>query len=546
VCQPCGVNDGLKDDLGDDLGDDWDPGVFWSRLAVTRERVDQRFRGLFAEVSGPEVGPHSLGARLWLLGAGEVGEDLLTPLGFRQSEGTAKRLADLRRDAVRSMSREGRARLDRLMPTLLDLLAGDADADRTLERVLRLIRAVLRRSAYLALLNERTPALRRLLKLCAQSGLVAERLAQTPALLDELLASVGTEALATGPELGARLSGHLATLGEGDLEARMEAVRLFQQRQVLRIAVADLEGRLPLPEVSNHLTELAERCLAQAATESLAALRPRHGQPPGGLGVVGYGKLGGLELGYASDLDLVLLFDAQPDAVSTGDQPIPAALFYARAGQRFLNFLSARTASGVLYEVDTRLRPDGSAGQLVASLDGYAEYLRQKAWVWELQALVRSRLVYGSADLSARFEVLRKEILCQPRDPELLRQAVREMREKMRTHLDRSESGGFDLKRGLGGITDIEFWVQYQLLALAHTHPGLVHYSDNKRQLEALAGSGAVPEETCRCLWHCYEALRTEGHHRALQGEPAQVPDVLLREERDYVRQVWAETFLDL
>lgn len=281
-------------------------------------------------------------------------------------------------------------------------------------------------------------------------------------------------------------------------------------------------------------------------------LSARHGRPRGILGentgfaVVGYGKLGGIELGYGSDLDLVFLHgNSDPQGVTDSARPIANDLFYARLAQRFIHMLGTRTPSGILYEVDTRLRPDGASGLLVSSLDAFAHYQGESAWTWEHQALLRARPVAGDPAVRARFNEIRRSVLSRERDPERLRSDVREMREKMRASLDRSGPDQFDLKQGHGGIADIEFMVQYAVLSQADRHPDLLDWTDNIRLLEGLARHDLMPGQRAEELADIYRALRTDYHRYSLQNQPGLVPAERLREERRRVRELWRELMLD-
>jgi glutamate-ammonia-ligase adenylyltransferase len=256
--------------------------------------------------------------------------------------------------------------------------------------------------------------------------------------------------------------------------------------------------------------------------------------------VIGYGKVGGLELGYGSDLDLVFLHaDTEPTGQTDGARPIADDLFYVRLGQRMIHLFTARTGAGVLYEVDMRLRPSGNAGLLVSSLRAFEGYQRSDAWTWEHQALLRARPIAGDPAVAARFEAIRRAVLSRPRDPVALRDEVREMREKMRASLDRSGAGRFDVKQGTGGVADIEFMVQYGVLRWAHRHPDLLDWTDNVRQLDTLARHRLLEGDAAERLADAYRAFRAVIHRNALQEQPALAPDDHLAAERALVRDLW-------
>jgi glutamate-ammonia-ligase adenylyltransferase len=298
--------------------------------------------------------------------------------------------------------------------------------------------------------------------------------------------------------------------------------------------------------VSDYLTEIAEVTVDRVLRLVFDHFVRRHGRPGGIVGegtgflVLGYGKLGGIELGYGSDLDLVFLHGTDdPSSVTTGERAISDLQFFMRLGQRIIHMMTTHTPSGQLYEVDMRLRPDGNKGQLVRSLGSFAEYQAKDAWTWEHQALVRARPVAGDPLLAERFAVVRRDILCQERDPQTLRKDVREMREKMRANLDKTRDGRFDLKQGAGGIADIEFMVQYSVLRWAAPHPALADWSDNIRLLETLARLDLLPGNAADEQTAAYKALRGAYHRSALQEEPTTVPDGALVDHRAKVQALW-------
>jgi glutamate-ammonia-ligase adenylyltransferase len=276
----------------------------------------------------------------------------------------------------------------------------------------------------------------------------------------------------------------------------------------------------------------------------------RHGRPRGlaegetGFVVVGYGKLGGIELGYGSDLDMVFLHGIDDQFSDTeGEKPVAVDVFYARLAQRMIHLFTTRTPSGILYEVDLRLRPNGNSGMLVSSMKTFESYQAQRAWTWEHQALVRARVVAGDARVDARFEAIRRDILSRRREPQKLRAEVAEMREKMRANLDKSKPGVFDLKQGRGGIVDIEFMVQYAVLRWACEHPDLLNWTDNIRLLETLSRHALLSGDAADRLMDAYRALRAAYHRSALQDQPALIDAARLRTEQRLVSRIWDQTF---
>ena len=521
--------------------DDW--GGFQRVLDRHRARVEQIFTELFAQPTPPPTPWEAL----WLeRSEAEAARRLLAEGGFADPETALRRLADFRaHGAVRALSEAGRARLDRLMPRLLEAATRGPDPDATLARLLELLQALVRRSAYLDLLLENPQVEEHLVRLLAASPWIARQLRQWPVLLDELLDPRALYAPLRRAELAAELRALLERLPRDDLEQQMERLRQFAAGHRLRVAAADLADAIPLTVVSDHLTELAEAVLEAVLGLAWDQMAARHGLPGAvddpGLLVIGYGKLGGIELGYGSDLDLVFLHpDHPPGARTSGPRAVPNEVFYTRVAQRMIHLLTTRTPSGILYEVDSRLRPHGQSGPLVSSLEAFSRYQHDQAWTWEHQALVRARPVAGPPPLADAFDALRRRVLQRPRDADELRRDVVTMREKMRRHLDRSDARHFDLKQGRGGITDIEFMVQYAVLKEAAHHPELTAWTDDIRLLETLAAAGLMTGEAAEGLILAYQRLRHAAHRCTLAERPARVPRGELVQERALVERQWA------
>jgi len=444
-------------------------------------------------------------------------------------------------------------RLRQLMPDLLLLLKGSSAPLLGWQRTLGVIEQVLRRSAYLALLNENPSALARLVSLCEQSSYIAEQIARYPVLLDELLDPRIYTARITPAELERELRQRVADCALNDSETQMEMLAQFQRASQFRIAVADYNGSLPIMRVSDSLTDLAECVLAHALKVAWADLTSKHGIPryraagetrSAGFGIIGYGKLGGIELSYTSDLDIVFLHDSHGDSqVTDGDRPLDNAMFFMRLVRRLVHFLTTQTASGMLYEVDMRLRPDGRSGLLVTSVDAFERYQDENAWTWEHQALLRARPVAGSAIIAREFERVRAETLTARVRRDSLCEDVVSMRCRMRKELDKSNKREFDLKQGSGGIGDIEFIVQYLVLANAGEHPAVIHYPDNIRQLATLAAAGCLTEEHALRLQDVYRAYRLRLHRLSLDEQHGVVDVAEFVSERKSVEQLWAAVF---
>ncbi|GGK09572.1 bifunctional [glutamate--ammonia ligase]-adenylyl-L-tyrosine phosphorylase/[glutamate--ammonia-ligase] adenylyltransferase [Pseudomonas matsuisoli] len=542
--------------------------AFHERLQQWRERVDWHFQQVIAdpdEEDGelPEVAPGAEWAAVWddALDA-DVASSQLGDAGFAEPDEVMQKLARLREGAnVRAMQRIGRERLDAFMPRLLAAALEHEAPDRVIERLLPLVDAVVRRSAYLVLLTENPDALQRLITLCAASPWIASEIARFPILLDELLNEGRLFSPPMAPELAAELHERLVRIPEDDLEQQMEALRHFKLAHGLRVAASEIAGTLPLMKVSDYLTWLAEAILQQVLALAWRQVTARYGAPKRADGsvceldfiIVGYGKVGGIELGHGSDLDLVFIHDGDPQAETDGARPIDGAQFFTRLGQRIIHLLTAQTVSGQLYEVDMRLRPSGAAGLLVSSAASYERYQQQDAWTWEHQALVRARVLVGCPRVTAMFEKVRAAVLSSVRDQAHLQQEVSEMRAKMRDNLGtRTTAAGtdpkafdataeFDLKQDAGGIVDIEFMVQYAALAWSHQSPELLRFTDNIRILDELGRTGRFRAEDVHLLQEAYKAYRSALHRQALQKQPGVVSGDMFHEERRGVVRIWRE-----
>ena len=545
---------------------DW--AAFHEQLMYWRSRVDWHFRQVIAdpdEDEGEESEVVVGGEWLPLWEDAQDEEAACRQLhegGFVDGPKALKALAGLRGSPqLRAMQRLGRERLDAFIPRLLAQAVEHADPDLVLERVLPLVEAVARRSAYLVLLTENPGALRRLLTLCAASPWIAEQITRFPLLLDELLNEGRLFKPPLAPELAAELRERLTRIPEDDLEQQMEALRHFKLAHRLRVAASEIAGSLPLMKVSDYLTWLAEAILEQVLALAWRQTVAKYGVPqrtdgtlcdPGFI-IVGYGKVGGLELGHGSDLDLVFIHDGDPQAETDGAKPIDGAQFFTRLGQRIIHLLTTQTNSGQLYEVDMRLRPSGASGLLVSSLGAFERYQLNEAWTWEHQALVRARVLVGSEEVGRAFEQVRARVLGREQDLPKLRQEVSEMRAKMRDNLGTKAtaagtganafqaSAPFDLKQDAGGIVDIEFMVQYAALAWSAQHPSLLRYTDNIRILEGLEQVGLMPVADASLLREVYKAYRAAAHRQALQNEAGVVAGDQFVDERQQVLRIWRE-----
>lgn len=532
----------------------------WSQLMETLEGHMANVRRVFNELIGDDetdTQEDALSEQWRELWQDALQEDDTPPVLSHLTDDDRLRvlalIADFRKELdKRTIGPRGRQVLDHLMPHLLSDVCTRQDASLPLSRITPLLVGIVTRTTYLELLSEFPGALKHLISLCAASPMVASQLARYPLLLDELLDPNTLYQPTATDAYRDELRQYLLRVPEDDEEQQLEALRQFKQTQLLRIAAADIAGTLPVMKVSDHLTWLAEAMIDAVVQQAWLQMVARYGQPTHlteregrGFAVVGYGKLGGWELGYSSDLDLIFLHDCPIDVMTDGEREIDGRQFYLRLAQRIMHLFSTRTSSGILYEVDARLRPSGAAGMLVTSTESFADYQKNEAWTWEHQALVRARVVYGDPQLTSQFDSVRRDIMTQPRDGKTLQNEVREMREKMRAHLGNKHRDRFDIKADEGGITDIEFITQYLVLRYAHDKPKLTRWSDNVRILELLAQNDIMDEQEAMALTHAYTTLRDELHHLALQELPGHVAQTCFEAERTLVRASWQKWLVE-
>lgn len=478
------------------------------------------------------------------------------------SEDIWRLLSDFRDDvSKRSIGSRGRQVLDKLIPLLICHIQQAKQAEFVLERVLHVFKKIVTRTAYLELLFENEGALKQLIHLCQASRWVTDYIAKSPILLDELidprLLHNPTKISAYGHELRESM----LRVPEEDLEAQMDGLRLFKQSQQLRIAAADISEVLSVEKVSQHLTALAEAIIAEVINIGWQQVVGRFGVPKSiansvsndkncnqtafqnkGIGVIAYGKMGGNELSYGSDLDLVFVHNSPEGDMTTGlangDKSVSASQFYMKLAQRIMHIFNTRMSSGILYELDMRLRPSGNSGVLVGHINTFEQYQQEDAWTWEHQALVRARIVYGNNIIEQRFNDIRQQILGHKRELDKLKDDVNKMREKMRKHLDKSTDELMDIKQGIGGLVDIEFLAQYLVLANCHTHATLSQRCDNLSIFKLLASHEILTKDEQQFLAKCYQKLRGLGHKATLQNEALLVSkDAVI--ERDQVMQLW-------
>ena len=528
------------------------------RLNLHRSRVTSHFS---QTVFGPVSEPSDAAAGALLLFDMDAGSEersaVLRRMGFDVPVEIAAQLEELRNGSYyRRLDETGRRRLRELFSRLLPAIARCADPSVCLTRIAKILEMIGGRTVYLALLNENAAALQRLVDLCAQSQFLANQIAAHPLLLDELVDKRLIEEPSSREQFAEDLVARRSTMLGEDPERQVEILLQFQRAAIFRVAVADLAGRLPLMKVSDRLTDIAELLVSEAFGLAWLQLVSRHGVPKmvdangvsreASMLIVAYGKLGGLELGYGSDLDLVFLHDSGDEAQRTdGAQAIENTVFFQRLGQRLVHLLTVHSPAGRLYEVDTRLRPGGNRGLLVQSLAGFREYEFKEAWTWEHQSLLRARAIAGKPALCAQFEEARVEILRKAVRRDDLREEVRKMRERMRDNLSKAKSGQFDLKQDAGGVADLEFLVQFWMLKWADRYPEIVTFSDNIRQLESLASGNLVPQTRVDFLVHTYRRYRERLHHLSLDGAKSIVGQEEFVAERRGVIEVWQEVMAE-
>jgi glutamate-ammonia-ligase adenylyltransferase len=417
----------------------------------------------------------------------------------------------LERLGRQSMSQRAAQRLGRFMPQLLEQLDGRNLADAVLADVLELVLSITRRSAYLSLLVHNPPACKRMLDLFEESDWVSATVIRHPALLDELLDPTLGRLLPDRGEMDQTTRRIRRT--HADIEAVLQALNHFKQAASLRVAVAEIETSLSAEEVQYTLTSLAEAILAVCLELADTEVRSRYESLPApNLCVIGYGSLGASELSYGSDLDLIFLFESETDASSS----LPTERFYTRVARRLISLLTTPTASGRLYETDTRLRPNGRAGLLVSSIRAFEKYQHEKAWTWELQSLTRARALVGDAAIEERFATIRRDVLTRPRDSLALRQDVASMRSRMRSEF----SGGDGFKHGAGGLVDIDFLAQLGILECAPTSPEVLAATSTRDQLQALSACGWMDSTQADELCATREALCHARHFASIARTP--------------------------
>ncbi|WP_406547601.1 bifunctional [glutamate--ammonia ligase]-adenylyl-L-tyrosine phosphorylase/[glutamate--ammonia-ligase] adenylyltransferase, partial [Succinimonas sp.] len=526
--------------------------AFTDKLREVMQAVHREFSAIITEPAEEKDEEDPVFMDLWLVTLAPDEMEELLEKTFRDKTdipGLAREIISLKNDLKnRIIGPNGREILNKLMPYFLGQLAlFEEDALPTFKRISRLIWCISQRTTYMQLLLENNGVAEQVLKLCHESELISEQITEHPILLDELLIPENLYRPVNPLEYDKELREFLLRIENDDLEQQMEALRQFKLIQLLRICAADLAGALPLMKVSDYLTYLAQAILKEVVNLAWNQVTDKYGEPSNarikgdrGFMVVAYGKLGGIELGYGSDLDLVFMSDSSLDGETYGGkQVVSDRMFYGRLAQRIMHLFSTRLSSGILYDVDARLRPEGESGPLVCTLNGYENYLEKRAWTWEIQALVRARAVLGPERMIKEFGRIRDRFLRKPRDPDFLRKEVAAMRLKMSQNLNRARPGFFDLKHSSGGMTDVEFTAQYLVLAYAPQYPKMELWTDNIRIFEECVRLNLLSAEDGNYLKEAYLAIRNRYNRQALLGKSKIVPDTELVPEREHVAVIW-------
>ncbi|WP_038126243.1 bifunctional [glutamate--ammonia ligase]-adenylyl-L-tyrosine phosphorylase/[glutamate--ammonia-ligase] adenylyltransferase [Thiomicrorhabdus sp. Milos-T2] len=530
-----------------------DYSAFYAVLNEHRAFVESQFKAVFAQEKECDVRDDM--SVLWSSEFNDWHE--LEALGVAEdlAKSLAKALNDFKTSRqIKTLSKEGIERLDEVMPFILKALISPNMNLVTLQRVLSVVESIAKRSVYLVLIKENSEALEHLVGLCEASAWLTEMLVKYPALLDQLLDECELYSPLRKDDLQSQAFALLQETGL-DEEVFMDKMRQWRHAQVFKVAAADLMGHLPLMKVSDYLTWVAEAVVNVSVEFAWQLMQKRSGLP-GGLEVnsprnpfmvLGYGKLGGLELGFGSDLDVVFVYQgvgSSEQTINANGKTLDNAIYFIRMGQKVISLLSTVMPSGRLYEVDTRLRPNGNSGMLVTDFNSYMQYIENKAWNWEYQALVRARAVVGDDESVNAFDSFRTTFLTQVREVNSIRQSVVEMRQKMKDSLDKSSNSVFDLKQGEGGIVDIEFMMQFLVLSYANKYPELAVYTDNVRILEVVAKFELLSAESVSQLTEAYKVYREKYHRMALANENPLVSNDSFVENRKAVKSVWNDLFL--
>lgn len=455
---------------------------------------------------------------------------------------------------TKRLTSNGRKKLTRLIPVLIQKIGQQNDPDAILIKLIDLIITIERRTCYLSLLIENKQALETLITLAQKSPWIITFLSNHPALLDELMHPVTLYSPPDRQALEKELKNRMAGIPSGDIECLIEELCIFRQVNYLRVSAADISGNYPLMKVSDHLTYIAETVLSQVLLSSWDIVAQKYGVPQDlsgetidrcGFAIIAYGKVGGLEMGYKSDLDIVFLHKGKSGVTQGKTKSIDTIRFYSNLGQRIINALTLHTPAGTLYGTDMRLRPGGNSGMIVSHIDAFEDYLKNQAWTWEHQALIRARPVAGDKALCSKFNDIRKAILIKKRDARALKKEVSDMRERMREERLKYKKDVFDLNQSKGCIVDIEFLVQYLVLKNAHTCPDITIWTDNIRLLESLDAEGIITGCESERLQNAYLAMRKAVHKLNLQEKSLEISQTYFPDMKDHVIAIYNKYLAD-
>ena len=535
----------------------------WEAFMAALAEHQNFVQAQFTQVIAPEVEENAQEAAsshwktMWLhqLQDDDANLECLQEGGFADSSAILthlRKLADAH--SIQKLTGRGREILDILIPLVLETSLQYKNKDNAVHATLDFIESVARRSVYLSLLIERPQVLQQLMQLCAESVWITDQITRYPILLDELLDHRRLYDPLKPAELDNALQAQLAHLPIDDLEMQMDSLRQFKRAYVLQVAAAEIGDKLTVEVASDYLAAIADTLVRQALHMAWEHLTQKHGIPQymkegemynAGFCVIAYGKAGGIELSYSSDLDIVFLHDSHGEQQYTnGRKSIDNQVFFVRLAQRIIHIISTNMSSGMLYEVDPRLRPGGNSGLLVSSIASFEQYQHEEAWTWEHQALVRARGIAGNTLCIEQFEKIRRDIMQKQREDKLLREEVCEMRGKMRDSLDKSNADIFDVKQGVGGIADIEFMVQYGVLRWAKEYPSLMNTTGMLPMLKLFKQYGLLTDSACERLSTAYREYRSETHRCALQKTKPHVDHSLFTLQRNNVKDLWQKIIL--
>ncbi|HKL83441.1 MAG TPA: bifunctional [glutamate--ammonia ligase]-adenylyl-L-tyrosine phosphorylase/[glutamate--ammonia-ligase] adenylyltransferase [Desulfobacter sp.] len=533
-----------------------DENAFYTELSRIQGVVHKHFSGLLVQADDEDNDSSSQELKqIWdsITDPQFHGEDLSIS-GYEDTGSVVRLLKALAAHPhTRQLSQTGRNKLSQLLPHLIKKVGEHPDSDEVMAKLIDLVATIERRTCYLSLLIENKGALDNLIVLARKSPWIISFLSRHPVLLDELMDPVSLYSPPKRDMLELEMERSMARVPKGDLEHLLEELNIFRQINTLRVAAADVSGNFSLMKVSDHLTWIAEIILNQVVASSWQIVTEKYGYPEGmegkdiegcGFIVIAYGKVGGLEMGYKSDLDLVFIFDAESGYTSGTERSIDIGRFYSNLGQRIINALTMHTPAGTLYGADMRLRPGGDSGTIITHIQAYEDYLKNQAWTFEHQALIRARPVAGDPSLFKRFDTIRKKILTRERDDSILKKEVGQMRERMRRQRLKYEPGLFDLKQSRGGIVDIEFIVQYLVLRHACDHPDVLEWTDNIRLLQALSVDALISGEESSILQNAYVTMRKTIHRLTLQERSANVDEDQFSEQAAKVAQIYDAAFM--